>query len=167
LVNDFIDYNDKLGGFRSYLDLSDPYSWYPLNNRKFPRRIVCHVGPTNSGKTFNAIKRLKNSRSGVYCAPLRLLAAELHEKLNNEGNPCLLRTGEIIRDEKGNSISLEEFEDAIQNVPLYSCTSEMIKLDKSYDVAVIDEIQLMADDQRGWAFSQAFLGVDADEVRNS
>lgn len=33
-----------------------------------------------------------------------------------------------------------------------SCTVEMVKLDKDYDVAVIDEIQMIANDQRGYAW---------------
>jgi ATP-dependent RNA helicase SUPV3L1/SUV3 len=33
-----------------------------------------------------------------------------------------------------------------------SCTVEMVKLDKEYDVAVVDEIQMIANDQRGFAW---------------
>lgn len=32
------------------------------------------------------------------------------------------------------------------------------------EVAIIDEIQLLRDPQRGWAWTRAFLGVIADEV---
>ncbi len=39
-------------------------------------------GPTNSGKTHNAIEALKRSEVGVYCSPLRLLALEQYDRLN-------------------------------------------------------------------------------------
>ena len=56
------------------------------------RQIHLHVGPTNSGKTYAAIQRLKAADSGVYCSPLRLLAWEVAEGLNNapDGVPCQL-----------------------------------------------------------------------------
>ena len=35
----------------------------------------------------------------------------------------------------------------------------MANLEKEYDVAVIDEIQLLADSERGWAWTRALLGL--------
>jgi ATP-dependent RNA helicase SUPV3L1/SUV3 len=35
----------------------------------------------------------------------------------------------------------------------------MADLNKSWDVVVIDEAQLIGDYSRGWAWTQAFLGV--------
>ena len=52
------------------------------------------MGPTNSGKTKTAIDRLKSTKSGIYCAPLRLLAWEISETLLNNGIPCNLVTGQ-------------------------------------------------------------------------
>jgi hypothetical protein len=43
------------------------------------------LGPTNSGKTYEALQRFKTSKSGVYCGPLRLLAAEVFRRMNAEG----------------------------------------------------------------------------------
>ena len=40
------------------------------------RRIIFHAGPTNSGKTYNALQRLMAAESGTDCGPLRLLAME-------------------------------------------------------------------------------------------
>ena len=34
----------------------------------------------------------------------------------------------------------------------------------SYDVAVIDEIQMLSDIERGWAWTRAFLGLCAEEI---
>ena len=65
------------------LTLTNPQNWYPLA-RNTNRKIIYHHGPTNSGKTYNAIQALKNSKNGLYCAPLRLLAWEIFEKMNKE-----------------------------------------------------------------------------------
>lgn len=42
---------------------SCPHTWYPLARRK-RRRVFLHVGPTNSGKTYQALKQLQSSASG-------------------------------------------------------------------------------------------------------
>lgn len=34
----------------------------------------------------------------------------------------------------------------------------------SDEVAIIDEIQMLKDPQRGWAWTRAFLGINADEI---
>jgi ATP-dependent RNA helicase SUPV3L1/SUV3 len=46
-----------------------------------PQRVVAHLGPTNSGKTYAALKELAEKRSGVYAGPLRMLAQEAHRRL--------------------------------------------------------------------------------------
>ena len=33
-----------------------------------------------------------------------------------------------------------------------SCTIEMLDLDRHYEVAVVDEVQLLGDPDRGWAW---------------
>ncbi len=35
------------------------------------RSIIYHAGPTNSGKTYNALQAMRAAESGVYCGPLR------------------------------------------------------------------------------------------------
>ena len=45
------------------------------------RHFILHIGPTNSGKTFCALERLKTAQNGVYLGPLRLLALEVYEKM--------------------------------------------------------------------------------------
>ena len=62
--------------------------------RKMKRCFILHLGETNTGKTYRAIERLKQSGNGVYLAPLRILALENFERLNKEGIPCHLLTGE-------------------------------------------------------------------------
>jgi ATP-dependent RNA helicase SUPV3L1/SUV3 len=57
-----------------------PDEWYP-EARAIKRKIIYHMGPTNSGKTKNAIEALLQAKQGLYLAPLRLLAWEVAEKL--------------------------------------------------------------------------------------
>ena len=47
---------------------------------------------------------------------------------------------------------------------LTSCTVEMISADHRYDVAVIDEIQMLSDPERGGAWTSAVLGLNAEEL---
>jgi ATP-dependent RNA helicase SUPV3L1/SUV3 len=58
------------------IDIRSPEKWYPAA-RKMKRRIVYHMGPTNSGKTYEALQSLMKAKNGIYCAPLRLLAWEV------------------------------------------------------------------------------------------
>ena len=51
------------------LDLRYPAEWYPAT-REIERTIHLHVGPTNSGKTYQALKRLEESKlayTQVHC----------------------------------------------------------------------------------------------------
>lgn len=136
---------------KKLLDLRFPQEWFPAT-RELQRTVHVHVGPTNSGKTYNALKALENSKSGVYAGPLRLLATEVYQRLLAKGVPCALLTGEEIR--------------IPTNTDRYfqSCTVEMTPLNTVFDVAVIDEIQMLADADRGNAWSSALLGVQAKEV---
>uniref|UniRef100_A0A7S3D4P4 RNA helicase n=1 Tax=Palpitomonas bilix TaxID=652834 RepID=A0A7S3D4P4_9EUKA len=126
-----------------------PQLWYPAT-RRMKRKVILHLGPTNSGKTHGALERLKQADSGMYCAPLRLLAWEVFDRLNTLGKACDLITGQEIEEKEGSS--------------LLSCTVEMVPTDTRVDVAVIDEMQMIGDSKRGWAWTRAFLGIQADEV---
>ena len=134
------------------VDLRYPSEWYP-KARTTQREIHLHVGPTNSGKTYHALKRLEQAEVGVYAGPLRLLAQEVYSRMNNSGKRCILLTGEERRSPD------EELKAA-----LISCTVEMMPVSSLLDVAVIDEIQMIGNPDRGWAWTQAFLGVNAKEV---
>lgn len=118
--------------------------------RRMKRKIYIHLGDTNTGKTYNAVERLKKAKKGVYLSPLRILALENYDKLNNEGIVCDLMTGEeeIIK----------------ENSTHISCTIEKVNLKQNYDIAVIDEIQMINDTQRGIAWSRAVLGLRCNEI---
>lgn len=131
-----------------------PADWFP-DARKMKRKITMHVGPTNSGKTYNSLKKFATSKSGYYAGPLRLLAREVHDRFLKDGVPCNLITGEEVVpsvDEHG----------AVSR--LSSGTIEMIPLHTKMDICVIDEIQMIGDEQRGMAWTNALLGVQAKEV---
>ena len=71
----------------------DIKSLYPVA-RSMKRKLYFFVGPTNSGKTYHAMQELMKADTGTYLAPLRLLALENHEYLNNNNTPSSLITGE-------------------------------------------------------------------------
>ena len=134
-------------------DLRYPTEWYP-EARTVQRVIHLHVGPTNSGKTYHALRRLEQAESGIYAGPLRLLAHEVFSRLNAKGKACNLVTGD-------EQVLVQEGE---EDAKMYSCTVEMVALSNKVDVAVIDEIQMMAHPERGWAWTQALLGLKAKEL---
>jgi len=122
---------------------------YPLA-RSLKRKIIFHVGPTNSGKTYEALQSLKKAHTGYYLAPLRLLALEGYENLQKDGISISLITGEEeIIDEDSTHIS---------------STIEMMNAAVDVDVCVIDEIQMIADRDRGWAWANALMGIPAKTV---
>ena len=49
--------------------------------RTSPESVVAHLGPTNSGKTYEALRFLAEEGRGVYAGPLRMLAQEAHRRL--------------------------------------------------------------------------------------
>ncbi|XP_026422430.1 DExH-box ATP-dependent RNA helicase DExH18, mitochondrial-like [Papaver somniferum] len=146
------EFPDEIKRFRGILDSADltkPHTWFPFA-RAMKRKIIYHCGPTNSGKTYNALQRFMEAEKGIYCSPLRLLAMEVFDKVNALGVYCSLHTGQ----EK-------------KHVPFSNhsaCTMEMVSTEQLYDVAVIDEIQMLADPCRGYAWTRVLLGVMADEV---
>ena len=123
--------------------------FYPLA-RQMKRRFVLHLGPTNSGKTWESIQRLQAARKGIYLGPLRLLAFEQFETLNLADVPCSLVTGE------------EQIQ--VPDSRVQSSTIEMADLEEQYDVAVIDECQMISDRDRGGAWTAAVLGLCAGEI---
>ena len=115
--------------------------------RRLNRRIVFHMGPTNSGKTYAALDLLAKAATGSYLAPLRLLALENYETLLERGLRAGMVTGEEVLGEPDPSHT--------------SRTIETADLRRPIDVAVIDEIQMIMDPDRGWAWTNALFGIPA------
>ena len=118
--------------------------------RKLKRHFIVHIGPTNSGKTHDAIAAFMAADTGAYLAPLRLLAYEIYESTNAYGCACNMITGE------------EEL--MISNARHVSSTIEMADLHQHYDVCVIDEGQMIADKERGGSWTAAIVGMQADVI---
>lgn len=123
-----------------------------INTPRVKRKVYLHVGPTNSGKTYNAINSLTRAKSGIYCAPLRILAHEIYEKLKDKGKHCGLITGE------------EKYE--TYKTTHWSCTVEASPslYDIQFDVGVIDEVQLAANNERGHAWVSAIVNLKVKEL---
>lgn len=118
--------------------------------RQLGRQHHFYVGPTNSGKTYQALESLRQAESGVYLAPLRLLAMEVRDRLMQAGVPCNLVTGE------------ERI--MVPGARHTASTIEMLRPEVAVDVAVIDEIQMLMDPDRGSAWTAALVGVPAKQV---
>ena len=118
--------------------------------RSMKRELILHIGPTNSGKTYEALQALKKADTGYYLAPLRLLALEGYEDLNASGVDASLITGEeqLINEEATH----------------ISSTIEMLNFDVDVDVCVIDEVQMLDDRDRGWAWANAIIGAPAKKI---
>ncbi|CAI5962056.1 unnamed protein product [Closterium sp. NIES-64] len=195
--------------------------------RAMPRKVVYHMGPTNSGKTHRALVRFKEASSGTYCGAAQAAGdggmegwrevwvewMEVFDRVNADGVYCNLVTGQERRRcpsahhtactiEMANlstpvdvavidEIQVCTFctqgaspirESVVCGVPNRRChsrttrhaphgmhhtactTIEMANLSTPVDVAAIDEIQMIRDDYRGWAWTRALLGVQAAEV---
>lgn len=114
-----------------------------------PVRVRAFLGPTNSGKTYQALQQLAQTGRGVYAAPLRMLAREAYQKLSQElGEEMVgLRTGE---------------EQINRHAPIICATTEMAPMDG--DMLVLDETHWAADRHRGSAWTRLLLGAQYREM---
>ncbi len=123
---------------------------YPA--RRLTRRWTALLGPTNSGKTHRSIEAMAAAEHGIYLSPLRLMALENQERIESMGVPCSLVTGEeeIIR----------------EGATHFCCTVEEFARfrHQHWDVVVVDEVQMMADPQRGWAWVDALVSAHTPQL---
>src|SRR6188508_394775 len=115
-----------------------------------PETVVAHLGPTNSGKTHDALAFLAEQGRGVYAGPLRMLAQEAHRRL-------AARLG----DERVGLITGEERVN--ETAPILCCTVEMAP--GSGEVLVLDEVQWADDEERGAAWTQLLLAGEYRHIR--
>lgn len=108
-------------------------------------RLTAILGPTNTGKTYFALERMLAHESGIMGFPLRLLARENYDRavsLKGRQQVALI-TGEEKILPKG--------------ARYFFCTVESMPLERPVSFVAIDEIQLMADPERGHIFTDRLL----------
>jgi ATP-dependent RNA helicase SUPV3L1/SUV3 len=114
-----------------------------------PEEVVFHLGPTNSGKTYDSLLALARTGSGVYAAPLRQLAHEAYARLSEQLPPGTvgLSTGE---------------EEIDPMAPIVCCTVE--KAPMRGELLVLDESHWVADPDRGHHWARLLLTGDYREM---
>jgi len=114
-----------------------------------PERVLFHLGPTNSGKTHDALDAISEAGHGTYAAPLRMLAGEAFEWLTarlGEERVGLVTGEERINDE----------------APIIACTAEMAPM--KGELLVLDEVHWANDPERGWAWTRLLLGGEYRDI---
>ncbi len=120
--------------------------------QKSPKKIIALLGPTNTGKTHDAIEKMLEFDSGIFGLPLRLLAREVYEK-------CVEKIGI-------NKVALITGEEKIipNSASFFICTVESMPKDKTVDFVAIDEIQMCADKERGHIFTDRLLNTRGEKL---
>ena len=108
-------------------------------------KIIALLGPTNTGKTYVAIEKMLEFKSGIFGLPLRLLAREVYDK-------CVKKVG-------AEKVALITGEEKIipSTANFFICTVESMPKNKKVDFIAIDEIQMCADRERGHIFTERLL----------
>ena len=116
------------------------------------KKIIALLGPTNTGKTYDAIEKMLEFESGIFGLPLRLLAREVYEK-------CVKKIGI-------DKVALITGEEKIipNSANFFICTVESMPKDKVVDFIAVDEIQMCADSERGHIFTDRLLHSRGEEL---
>ncbi len=110
-------------------------------------RVIAVLGPTNTGKTHYAIERMLGHRNGVIGLPLRLLAREVYDRIVAVRGPSV--------------VALVTGEERIvpPRTQYWVCTVEAMPADLGCEFLAVDEIQLCADPDRGYVFTDRLLNA--------
>jgi ATP-dependent RNA helicase SUPV3L1/SUV3 len=106
--------------------------------------VLAILGPTNTGKTYLAIERMLEHRTGMIGFPLRLLARENYDR--------------VVQLRGADAVALITGEERIvpKHPSYYVCTVEAMP-DRRVEFLAVDEIQLAADRERGHVFTDRLL----------
>lgn len=136
-----------------YKNYFDKLHFFQSNYEKIldaqPKKVYFFLGETNSSKTHTALSYITPDMKVAYLSPLRLLAIEVYERMNANGIPCSLLTGE------------EEIINPEAN--MIACTLEMLN-EENYDVVIVDEYQMIEDSQRSAAITHAILSSHCERL---
>ena len=115
-------------------------------------KITAVLGPTNTGKTFQAIEIMLGFESGMIGFPLRLLAREVYDKVIKKINP--------------KKVALITGEEKIipSDAKYFLCTVESMPIDKNLEFVGIDEIQMCSDNERGHVFTDRLLNLRGEKL---
>ena len=115
-------------------------------------KITAVLGPTNTGKTHQAIDTMLSFDSGMIGFPLRLLAREVYDKVIKKTTP--------------DKVALITGEEKIipTNAKYFLCTVESMPIDKDLDFVGVDEIQMCADHERGHIFTDRLLNMRGNKL---
>ena len=110
------------------------------------RTVTAVLGPTNTGKTHYAIERMLGHRNGIMGFPLRLLAREVYDRIVAVRGPSV--------------VALLTGEERIvpPRATYWICTVEAMP-PMALDFLAVDEIQLCADPDRGYVFTDRLLNA--------
>ena len=119
---------------------------------KNSKKITALLGPTNTGKTHEAIDKMLEFNTGIFGLPLRLLAREVYEK-------CVNKIGI-------QNVALVTGEEKIipSSAKFFICTVESMPKDKIVDFVAIDEVQMCADKERGHIFTERLLNARGENM---
>lgn len=127
----------------------------PVRNQNVLKEATLYMGPTNSGKTFNALNTLFEEYEAnpegkyVYAGPLRMLAFEVYEKM-------VARYGE-------KQVGFITGEEQINpEAPLLAATVEMAPNDGSS--LVLDEAHWIFEPSRGSNWTELLLGGNYERM---
>ena len=112
-------------------------------------RVTAILGPTNTGKTHDAIQRMMAHRTGVIGLPLRLLAREVYDRIVAIKGPGV--------------VAMITGEERIvpPRAAYWVCTVEAMPEGLGCDFLAVDEIQLCNDPERGHVFTDRLLNARA------
>ncbi len=110
-----------------------------------PSRLVAVLGPTNTGKTHLAVERMLGHASGMIGLPLRLLAREIYDR--------------VVKARGSRAVALITGEEKIipPRAHYFICTVEAMPLGRQVEFLAVDEVQLVADPERGHVFTDRLL----------
>jgi ATP-dependent RNA helicase SUPV3L1/SUV3 len=108
-------------------------------------RVIGVLGPTNTGKTHYAIERMLAHRTGMIGLPLRLLAREIYDR--------------IVAVKGADAVALLTGEEKIvpKHAAYWVCTVESMPMGMGPEFLAVDEIQMVADPERGHVFTDRLL----------
>lgn len=130
---------------RSSADLRRVAEHFP-EARKRVRKVFLHLGPTNSGKTHNALQALMRAESGAYCGPLRLLALEKFEEVGEKFMQRAAASLDIL--ERGGELAERGGELAERKLGVMLLTGQERRRKEHTEYVLIEE-QGVGDDQAG------------------